>query len=333
MFLGDKEILKNKYFPVLDYGFVALKDYMGSDEAIEEAARVSYGKGTRKKSDTHNLIRYLMRHGHTSPFEMAECKFHVRVPMDCWRQWIRHRTASVNEYSTRYSEAINLKQCTNKDQWRLQSTSNKQGGSKLLVEEDGGAYCGKVLTDEEIYLHALSNRVYEHRLESGISREQARKDLPLSTYTEAYWKIDLHNLFHFLKLRCDSHAQLEIRQYAYIIGGIVKELFPISFEAWYDYVFEARTFSRLEVLLWHKLEYYKHYENCYIDELDKDIIYEAAQELNMSKREVREFLTKFEFNPRSFELDIDSSYNADYFQKMKEQDEKTNSVGKSTSGA
>ncbi|MEI6241707.1 MAG: FAD-dependent thymidylate synthase, partial [Planctomycetia bacterium] len=183
------ETLRWKKFPVLDDGFVALVDCMGDDGSVVQAARVSYGEGTRKVSDDRQLIRYLLRHAHTTPFEMAELKFVVRVPMDCWRQWIRHRTASVNEYSTRYSLAIDSMQTTPLDEWRTQATVNRQGSAGLLDRT-----AGETFTAAETELQGLARKVYEERLEAGIAREQARKDLPLSTYTEAYWKIDLHNL-------------------------------------------------------------------------------------------------------------------------------------------
>lgn len=223
-------------------GFVELIDHMGSDEDVVKAARISYGKGTKKTSGTRNLLRYLMRHRHTSPFEMCELKFHVRVPMDTWRQWIRHRTASVNEYSTRYSEAINSMATTRSTEWRKQSTNNKQGSGEFLNKEDG-----EDLTYGEISLHEHARNVYKSRLEDGVAREQARKDLPLSTYTEAIWKIDLHNLLHFLKLRLDKHAQLEIRSYALAIAHIVKECYPMTWEAFEDYTLHAVTFSRIEL--------------------------------------------------------------------------------------
>lgn len=236
------EALRWKKFPVLDDGFVALVDVMGDDGSVVQAARVSYGEGTRKVSDDRQLIRYLMRHAHTTPFEMAELKFVIRVPMDCWRQWIRHRTASVNEYSTRYSLAIDSMQTTADDKWRTQATTNRQGSDGLATAD-----AGRALTQAETDLQALARRVYEQRLEAGIAREQARKDLPLSTYTEAYWKIDLHNLFHFLALRMDSHAQLEIRRYAETIGHeIVAKLFPLCWEAFLDYRVDALRLTRLD---------------------------------------------------------------------------------------
>lgn len=236
------EIL-GKPFKVLDNGFVRVVDYMGSDQSIVQAARVSYGKGTKKVSQDRGLIRYLMRHRHSTPFEMCEIKFHIRVPMDCWRQWIRHRTANVNEYSTRYSIAIDSAQKTKPDEWRLQSSANMQGSQGFISEVDGVN-----LTNEETQLHELSKKIYNHRIELGIAREQARKDLPLSTYTEAYWKIDLHNLLHFLELRMDSHAQLEIRNYASTIGyEIVKRWVPMTWEAFEDYRLDSMSLSGNEL--------------------------------------------------------------------------------------
>jgi thymidylate synthase (FAD) len=237
------EELRWKKFSVLNDGFVCLVDVMGNDAAVVQAARVSYGAGTKRVSDDRSLIRYLLRHRHTTPFEMAEVKLLVRVPMDCWRQWIRHRTANVNEYSTRYSEAIDSAQSTVPEGWRTQASQNRQG-SDLPLPADIGQH----LTDEEQQLHQLSRRIYESRLAAGVAREQARKDLPLSTYTEAYWKVDLHNLLHFLALRMDSHAQEEIRLYATTIGQqIIRPLFPIVWEAFEDYRLGGASLSRLEV--------------------------------------------------------------------------------------
>jgi len=236
------ESLRWKKFPVLDDGHVALVDVMGDDAAVVQAARVSYGDGTRKVSDDRQLIRYLLRHAHTTPFEMAELKFVVRVPMDCWRQWVRHRTANINEYSTRYSLAIDSMQATHDGEWRSQASTNRQGSDGCLTPTAGHRF-----TQLETELQSLARRVYEERLEAGIAREQARKDLPLSTYTEAYWKIDLHNLLHFLALRMDAHAQLEIRQYATTIGEqIVRPLFPLVWEAFIDYRVEAMRLTRLD---------------------------------------------------------------------------------------
>ncbi len=264
---------------------------MGNDQSVVQAARVSYGEGTKHTSNDRSLIRYLMRHRHTTPFEMVELKFLVRAPMDTWRQWIRHRTANVNEYSTRYSVAIDSAQKTQLDEWRLQSGSNKQGSEGGAVEwPEGYAVISAQMSEEEpkylvttgldtcddsdkpryapiygdYYLdqpspsehlskqeqHAqkILRDIYEERLLFGVAREQARKDLPLSTYTEAYWKIDLHNLLHFLSLRMDSHAQKEIRDYATIMGQeIVRPLLPLVWEAFEDYRLGAMFLTRLEV--------------------------------------------------------------------------------------
>jgi thymidylate synthase (FAD) len=232
-------------FKVLDDGFIRVVDYMGTDEAIVQAARVSYGKGTKKISEDRGLIRYLIRNYHTTPFEMCEIKLHLRVPMDCWRQWIRHRTANVNEYSTRYSIAIDAAQKTLAGEWRQQSKTNKQGSDFFLDEE-----VGKTLSIKESNLHSLAREIYQERIEMGVAREQARKDLPLSTYTEAYWKVDLHNLLHFLSLRMDVHAQNEIRQYANLIGTeIVQKWCPITWEAFLDYRLNSISLSTVEINL------------------------------------------------------------------------------------
>ncbi len=230
-------------FKVLNDGFVRVVDYMGSDDSIVQAARVSYGKGTKKISEDRGLIRYLLRHQHTTPFEMCEIKLHIRVPMDCWRQWIRHRTANVNEYSTRYSIAIDSAQRTDPKKWRSQSANNKQGSGDYLNEE-----IGFTLSEKEIALQNEIWKIYEERIEQGVAKEQARKDLPLSTYTEAYWKIDLHNLLNFLRLRMDPHAQTEIREYATVIGNqIVKEWCPITWEAFEDYQLHSLKLTKFEI--------------------------------------------------------------------------------------
>ena len=236
------EQLRWKKFPVLNDGFVCLVDVMGDDSSVVQAARVSYGEGTKRVSDDRTLIRYLLRHRHTTPFEMAEIKLLVRVPMDCWRQWIRHRMASVNEYSTRYSVAIDSAQATPMGAWRTQAEQNRQGSGLPLAPE-----IGEQLTADEQHLHDEARRIYEARLAAGVAREQARKDLPLATYTEAYWKIDIHNLLHFLALRMDSHAQEEIRLYATTIGQeILRPLFPVVWEAFEDYRMGGASLSRLE---------------------------------------------------------------------------------------
>lgn len=236
------DVIIGKPFPVLNDGFVRVIEYMGTDQTIVQAARVSYGEGTKKVREDRNLIRYLLRHAHTSPFEMCDIMFHIRVPMDCWRQWIRHRTASVNEYSTRYSLAIEAAQTTLPGEWRLQATSNRQGSEGCMSESDGQKF-----TSREHELQTLARDIYNERIEAGVAREQARKDLPLCTYTEAYWKIDLNNLLHFLRLRMDSHAQYEIRSYAETIGyEIVKRWLPLVWEAFEDYALNSISLSNFE---------------------------------------------------------------------------------------
>jgi thymidylate synthase (FAD) len=230
-------------FPVLDDGFVRVVDYMGDDGSVVQAARVSYGTGTKRVHEDRGLIRYLLRHAHTTPFEMCEIKLHVRVPMDAWRQWIRHRMANVNEYSTRYSVAIDAAQRTPADKWRLQSADNRQGSAGFLPVDQGAS-----LSEAEARLQDLTRSTYDDRLAAGVAREQARKDLPLSTYTEAYWKVDLHNLLHFLKLRMDDHAQEEIRAYAFVVGQeIVAKWVPLVWEAFTDYRRDAMSLSKLEI--------------------------------------------------------------------------------------
>jgi thymidylate synthase (FAD) len=231
------------YFPVLDHGFVALVDYMGSDEDIERAARVSYGYGTRKVSRTRGLIRYLRRHWHTTPSEMVELKFHVCMPIFVARQWIRHRTANVNEYSGRYSLMPLLFYTPDADHFALQSADNKQG---RMAEGADPALLAEA-TERWRSARERAGQDYEWLVGEDVARELARIDLPLSTYTQWYWKIDLHNLIHFLTLRADSHAQYEIRAYAEVMAGMLKRVAPLSYEAWIDYAFAAEPMSRGEL--------------------------------------------------------------------------------------
>jgi thymidylate synthase (FAD) len=290
-----------KYHPLSDQNaFICLVDHMGDDSSIVQAARVSYGKDeqdsyldcntgeykTAKKPFTdkdRQLIRYLMNHSHTTPFEMVEIKFMVQVPMDCWRQWIRHRTASVNEYSTRYTEALDCFQVTAPTEWRLQATDNKQGSSGYLEAELPKGIDGEVLTSHEIMFHKQARSIYQSRLRCGIAKEQARKDLPLSTYTRAYWKCDLHNIFNFLRLRMDSHAQLEIRSFANCMFEIVKQLCPVACEAFEDYVLHAKRFSRME------MEFLKQH----LPNLDYGFESQTKPD-SMTDREWKEFLEKLQ---------------------------------------
>ncbi len=245
-------------FGVLNRGFVRLVDSMGSDAAIVQAARVSYGKGTKKTREDRALIRYLMRHRHSSPFEMCELKLHVKLPLFVARQWVRHRTASLNEYSARYSEMHEEFYVPNEPhtekplfaEARLgkQSEHNRQGRSEdaTLAKKDRRSSLTARLEERARKAFAF----YRDLLEKGVSRELARITLPLSTYTEFYWKANLHNLFHFLELRLDGHAQEEIRLYAEtIFEKIVRPLFPQASEAFVDYRLESLNLSRDEVVL------------------------------------------------------------------------------------
>lgn len=239
----EAEALLGQYFPVLDHGFVALIDYMGSDEDVERAARVSYGYGTRRTSETRGLIRYLRRHSHTTPSEMVELKLHCCMPMFVARQWIRHRTASVNETSGRYSLLPLLFYRPRASEFAAQSVANRQG----RVPEPADARTYGEAVDRWERLRQLAGETYAWLVEHDVARELARIDLPLSTYTQWYWKIDLHNLLHFLTLRVDVHAQWEIRAYARIIAGIVQRVAPLSFEAWRDYQLDGAHLSRGEL--------------------------------------------------------------------------------------
>jgi thymidylate synthase (FAD) len=245
------------------------------------------------EEDRH-LTRYLMNHEHTTPFEMVTVKFMVQVPMDCWRQWIRHRTASVNEYSTRYMEALDFFQVTDPSEWRLQSTDNKQGSSGFLNEHGNGqegtsvwdTVNGTELSLREAEFHEQAKKVYQHRLATGIAKEQARKDLPLSTYTRAYWQCNLRNIFHFLRLRMDSHAQIEIRSFANSMFEIIKQLCPVACEAFEDYVLHAKKFSRMEMEIIRT--YMVGLQDIHRDIKDHSITKPAS----MTDREWKEFLAK-----------------------------------------
>lgn len=229
------------YFPVLDHGFVSLVDYMGGDADVERAARVSYGYGTRQASRTRGLVRYLRRHRHTTPSEMVELKFHCAMPMFVARQWIRHRTANVNEYSGRYSLMPLLFYRPDRAHFALQSEVNNQGRG-----ERADAAVFREAIERWDALRRDAGDLYGWLLEENVARELARIDLPLSTYTQWYWKIDLHNLLHFLTLRVDPHAQYEIRAYAEVMAAMVRRVAPLTYEAWVDYDLSGRPLSRGE---------------------------------------------------------------------------------------
>jgi thymidylate synthase (FAD) len=286
------------YFRVLDHGYVSLVDYMGSDEDVERAARVSYGYGTRKTSQTRGLIRYLRRHHHTTPSEMVEFKFHCVMPIFVARQFIRHRTANVNETSARYSIMPLLFYTPREDQFALQSRSNNQG-------REGGA-------PPEVYREAVrrwetlrkeAGGGYAWMLEEDVARELARIDLPLSTYTQWYWKIDLHNLLHFLTLRVDARAQWEIQEYGRVIAGMVKRVAPLSYEAWVDYDLCARPLTRAEREALAKLV---RAEGESVSARDGARLGKAElAELGLSAREIAELMEKLAAPDRpDFELDL-----------------------------
>jgi len=309
-----RDQLKGKTLPVLDDGFVKLIDYMGDDFFPVRTARLSCDN--RPGTDDLTLLRMLLRHWHSEPFEFNEIVFHVRAPMDVWRQWLRHRTGrygSVNEYSTRYSPAIDSAQSANSE-WRAQSKNNKQGSAGLILvwpnnvtvshdhaaltttvcikQEDGSEYCQRfdgvfytpadLLDAEEERLHEETRSDYETRLALGVAKEQARKDLPLSTYTECYVKCDLWNLMHFLRLRKDAHAQQEIRAYANVVGEFVEALFPKTYDAFEDYILNAINFTQTEIAALCKLLVFS------------DRLIEEGAGLIVNKRERAEFLAKIE---------------------------------------
>ncbi len=227
--------------PGIDHGFVELIDYMGSDQAIVRAARVSYGEGTKSVSSDKGLIRYLMRHRHTTPFEMVEFTFLVSLPIYVARQWIRHRTANVNEYSGRYSIVLDEFDVPGPERIKGQDTRNKQGRTGALPAEVVEKFREKLTKSS-----TNAYKDYEWALEHGVAREIARLFLPVNFFTRWYWKIDLHNLFHFLGLRLDSHAQWEIRAYSQIMASIVKKVCPVAYEAFEDFVLNSTSFSRKE---------------------------------------------------------------------------------------
>lgn len=224
---------------VLDHGFVRLIDYMGDDAAIVQAARVSYGAGTKKRSEDTALIRYLLRHKHTSPFEMVDLKLHIKAPIFVARQWVRHRTASANEISGRYSILTNEMYLPDDMQISFQSSDNKQGRSVAAVPEELRERVRALLLAGQREAYAG----YQELIDAEIARELARIALPVSIYTEWYWKMNLHNLFHFLALRADPHAQFEIRIYAEAICLIVRRLAPVAYGAFVDYVRDATNLS------------------------------------------------------------------------------------------
>jgi thymidylate synthase (FAD) len=239
----EAEQILDKEYPVLNKGFVRLVDYLGDDARIVEAARVSYAGGTKSYRQDRGLIRYLMRNEHTSPFEQVVFTFHLKMPIFVARQWVRHRTGRLNEISGRYSVMKEEYYLPEPEDIALQSPDNKQGRMEMPADP---ALSDRVRTILEEGREDIGDR-YRKLLDMGLARELARIDLPLSLYTEWYWQMDLHNLFHFLKLRLDRHAQKEIRAYAEVILTIVETVCPVAAEAFRDFVLESQSFSAPEI--------------------------------------------------------------------------------------
>jgi thymidylate synthase (FAD) len=271
--------------PVHELGFVKLLDVMGNDEEVENAARISYGEGTRKVSQTRNLIRYLMRHRHTSPFEMCEVKFHIKLPIFVMRQLVRHRTANLNEYSGRYSVMSDEYYLPQGDYLQKQSSTNNQGRGEPHPSK--GA-----LQFEFNRVYDNANIAYHNLLEEDLARELARAVLPVANYTEVIWKIDLHNFFHVIKLRADSHAQREIQDYANAMYELVKPHFPLCCEAFEDYSRDAVTFSASEMKFIKEVvvgDLIDEWEGYTDEEFNDEVL---TKKYKLSKREMNELKEK-----------------------------------------
>ena len=284
----ELEAVLYKPIEVLDHGFIRVIDYMGDDSSIVQSARVSYGKGTKKISNDKGLIKYLMRHRHSTPFEMCEIKFHIKLPIFIARQWIRHRTANVNEYSARYSILDKEFYIPSAENLAAQSAINNQGRGDALTDDEASNVIQILKKDaEQTYSNyeTLLNESSEGNIidesKSGIARELARMNLTLNTYTQWYWKIDLNNLLHFLALRADDHAQYEIRVYADAMLDIVKKWVPLTYEAFEDYRIGGTELSAKQVNLMRKL-------------LKGEKV--SFEEEGLSKREWSELQRKFEIN-------------------------------------
>jgi len=279
-------MLPSHYIKIHDHGFVGLVDHMGSDAAIVEAARVSYQTGTKATRTDRALIRYLMRHKHTSPLEMCEVKLHIRAPIFVLRQWIRHRTASVNEESGRYSEIREMFFSPALGDLAPQSLDNKQGREGEFPLHKQKAIRNVIEANNE-YSYAS----YKALLAEDLARELARITLPLTAYSSLYWKIDLHNLLHFLTLRTDSHAQKEIRDYADAILDIIRPLFPYAVEAWEDYQQQAKMLSRMDLDLLAALIRRSNIKTQWVDMVEEARGEKVlAEKFGMSGRELRDFV-------------------------------------------
>ena len=284
----ELEAVLYKPIEVLDHGFVRVIDYMGDDSSIVQSARVSYGKGTKKISNDKGLIKYLMRHRHSTPFEMCEIKFHIKLPIFIARQWIRHRTANVNEYSARYSILDKEFYIPSAENLAAQSAINNQGRGDALTDDEASNViqilkkdAEQTYSNYETLLNENSGGNIIDESKSGIARELARMNLTLNTYTQWYWKIDLNNLLHFLALRADDHAQYEIRVYADIMLDIVKRWVPLTYAAFEDYRIGGTELSAKEITLMKKL-------------LKGEKV--SYEEEGLSKREWSELHKKFDIN-------------------------------------
>ena len=262
---------------ILDHGFIRVIDYMGNDASIVQAARVSYGEGTKKSRDDKSLIFYLMRHWHSTPFEMCEVKFHVKLPVFVARQWIRHRTANVNEYSARYSILDKEFYIPKFENLASQSSSNNQGRGEKLDEEEASRVI-EILKNDSLKNYENYEEMLSQDNKKGLARELARMNLPTNIYTQWYWKTDLHNLFNFIRLRNDKHAQYEIRVYAEIISEIVEKWVPKAFKAFLDYQMNSIHLSRQAI-------------DCLKRKLQGETV--SFEKSDMSKREWNEFLEHF----------------------------------------
>lgn len=277
-------------FPVLDKGFIRVIDYMGDDDAVIEMARVSYGAGTEAARDTAGLLRYLMRHHHTSPFEGCEIKLHVKLPVFVARQWIRHRTANVNEYSARYSILDSEFYFPEPEVMMKQSKTNKQGRAEVIDPDHAKTVLAILKQDArrsyDHYECMIENDENDPQNTIGLARELARINLPVNIYTQWYWKVDLHNLLHFLRLRADSHAQYEIRVYADEILRILGIWLPLTAAAADNYIFGSKTFSRDE------MEVLRDYMRAYISEEEYSMPANRLRDNGASKGEIAEFIAK-----------------------------------------
>ena len=295
--------MSDDYVKVLDHGFVGLVDTMGNDDAVVQAARVSYGSGTKAVNTDRNLIRYLLRHKHTTPFEMCEVKFHIKLPIFVMRQLIRHRTAQVNEYSGRYSVMSDDFYIPELDDIKKQSTTNAQGRGEEFSKQ------AKERTQNFMEtVHNQAHDTYHRFLKEDMARETARAVLPVSNYTEAYWKCNIKNFLHMIHLRADPHAQWEIQEYAKTMYDLVKPKFPVICEAWEDYAQNAVTFSGLEMNFIRDFvvgDFRDNWEDYLIDQYYEDIgvgfhddksLLKAEKKLceqyGLSKRELNELKTK-----------------------------------------